>query len=191
MMQVLWQCWHDIGIWLCISELFSLKAVQGLQSASWPHFLCRQETDFREKLSWTQKYILSSALQHRQINILKATPLKVNSLGDLTPFQVKSSSATHLVFLTQLWAPPATWWTKISLLDSVHSTMAMILLSHPAQSDLVKWRQQRQETQGPVVSIPCQALHLTVHTALNLTRSGNQETKSHPDKRILWSDPKW
>lgn len=157
------------------------------------HIFCagRKQTLGRSYHGLRNTCSLSSALQHRQINILKATPLKVNSLGDLTPFQVKSSSATHLVFLTQLWAPPATWWTKISLLDSVHSTMAMILLSHPAQSDLVKWRQQRQETQGPVVSIPCQALHLTVHTALNLTRSGNQETKPHPDKRILWSDPKW
>lgn len=47
----------EIGLWLCSSELFSLQAVHSLQSASWPHFTCRQTTDFRKKLSQTRKHM--------------------------------------------------------------------------------------------------------------------------------------
>lgn len=47
----------EIGLWLCSSELFSLQAVHSLQSASWPHFTCRQTTDFGKKLSQTHKHM--------------------------------------------------------------------------------------------------------------------------------------
>lgn len=73
-MQVSCQCWQEIRSWLCISEFFSLKALHSLQSSSWPQFFCKQETDFGEKLSHTKTCSLSSASQHRQTNILKATP---------------------------------------------------------------------------------------------------------------------